>query len=164
MTLARWLMDPQRAIPKLLVAGGWLFAAGSLVPLLWLIWLSGGGLLRGGCVFDTVVGGEHITMPLLSYSGWPGFVLLWGQVLVVCGAFVLTGSPRRVPPCWQRIGHVVLVAWSVLWTLGTWRLALVDPAFRVHALIMAALCACTVYRAWRHWTPTSNRRLKTRFE
>jgi hypothetical protein len=49
----------------------------------------------------------------------------------------------------------VLLARSVLWTLGTGRLALVDRVFRVHTLIMAGLCACTVYRAWRYWTPTS---------
>jgi hypothetical protein len=161
MMRARRLLDPQRVIPKLLLAGGWLFAAGSLVPLLWLIWLSGGGLLRAGFVFDTLAGGEHVTMPLLSYSGWPGFVLLWGEALVICGAILLTAFPRRVPLGGQRIGHVVLVAWSMLWTLGTGRLALADPVFRVHALIMAGLCVCTVYRAWRHWTPTSGTAILT---
>jgi hypothetical protein len=89
-------------------------------------------------------------MPLLSYSGVPGFLLLWSQVLLVSAAILLTAFPRYVPQRWSRVGHALLIGWNALWMLGAWRLALVEPYFLLQATFMTVLGCCTVYRAWRN--------------
>jgi len=152
MMRARWLFDPQRDLHTLALGGAWMFALGSLVPLLWLLGAGGDGY-----VFHTVVGGKTVSIPLLAYSGWPGWLLLWAETLAISGATILTAAPRFVPLKWQRIGHGVLIGWSGIWALGAWRLGLVDFGFwTFQALFLSGLCACTVYRAARHWTPRAS--------
>lgn len=148
--LIRSLFDGKSDLEKLATGGAWLFAIGSLLPLLWLI--SDGG--AEGAVFRTSVGDHSRTIPLLSYSGGIGMLLIWTEILAVAGAFILTAAPR-VPVKLARIGHGVLIAWSLLWTLGTWRLAAFAPGFwTLQAVFLSALCGCTIWRAWRIWTPT----------
>lgn len=145
----RNLVDFKDDLPKLAVGGAWLFAIGSLFPLLWLI--NDGA--ADGHVFGTTVGSTTYTIPLLAYSGGIGMLLIWAEILAVAGAFILTAAPR-VPLKLARIGHGVLIAWSALWTLGTWRLSVIDPGFwTAQALFLSVLGACTVWRAWKNWTP-----------
>jgi hypothetical protein len=147
---ARNLVSVKGDLPKLAIGGAWLFAVGSLFPLLWL--LTEGG---NGAVFQTHTARGAHAIPLLHYSGVLGAMLIWAELLAVSGAFLLTVAPR-VPGKFARIGHVVLLGWSALWTLGTWRLATLDPGFwTVQALFLSALSGCTVYRAWRNWNPHS---------
>lgn len=146
---ARWLFDVQGDLPRLALGGAWLFATGSLFPLLWLIGAGGNGY-----VFHSGAGGHEHSVPLLAYSGWPGFLLLWAELLAVSGAIILTAAPRFVPLKWQRIGHGVLIGWNALWALGAWRLGVVDPGFwTFQAMFLTVLGACTLYRAKRNWTP-----------
>jgi hypothetical protein len=148
--IIRSLFDGKSDLEKLATGGAWLFAIGSLFPLLWLI--SDGGAY--GAVFRTTVGDHARTIPLLSYSGGIGMLLIWTEILAVAGSFILTAAPR-VPMKLARVGHGVLVAWSLLWTLGTWRLATYSPGFwTFQALFLSVLCGCTIWRAWRNWAPT----------
>jgi len=146
---ARWLFDAQGDLPRIALGGAWLFALGSLIPLLWLI--AGGG---NGSVFHGAAS-ERVT-PLLTYAGWPGWLLLWAELLAVSGAIMLTAAPRLAPLKWQRIGHGVLLGWNALWALGAWRLGLLEPGFwTFQALFLSALGACTAYRAARNWKPAA---------
>ena len=108
------LFDGKSDVAKLATGGAWLFAIASLFPLFWLI--SDGG--ADGAVVRTIVDGAAYTIPLLTYSGGIGMLLIWAEILAIAGAFILTAAPR-VPLKLARIGHVVLLAWSALWTLGT---------------------------------------------
>lgn len=147
----RNLVDLKGDLPRLATGGAWLFAIGSLFPLLWLI--NDGA--ADGHVFGTTLAGHTYTIPLLTYSGGIGMLLIWAEILAIAGAFILTAAPR-VPLKLARIGHGVLIAWSALWTLGTWRLSVIDPGFwTVQALFLSVLGACTVWRAWKNWTPAS---------
>lgn len=149
IAMIRNLSDGRSDAARLATGGAWLFAIGSLIPLLWL--MSDGG--ADGAVFRTSVGAREYSIPLLTYSGGVGMLLIWAEILAVAGAFMLTAAPR-VPPKLARIGHGVLVAWSLLWTLGTWRLAAITPGFwTFQSLFLTALCGCTVWRAWRNWKP-----------
>jgi hypothetical protein len=147
--MIRSVFDGKNDLAKLATGGAWLFAIGSLFPLVWL--MSDGG--ANGAVFKTSAGGNEYTIPLLTYSGGIGMLLIWGEILAVAGAFILTAAPR-VPRKLARIGHGVLIAWSVLWMLGTWRLATVHPGFwTFQGVFLTALCGCTVWRAWCNWSP-----------
>jgi hypothetical protein len=107
-------------------------------------------------VFATGTTDGRYSIPLLTYAGWSGMLLIWSQVLAISGAILLTAFPRFVPLKWQRIGHGVLVGWSALWTLGAWSLVVSNPGpWMLQALVLTALSACTVYRAWRGWSPIS---------
>ena len=148
----RNLVDLKGDLPKLAIGGAWLFALGSLFPLLWLV---NDGAAEGGKVFATTVGRHEYTIPLLTYRGGIGMLLIWAEILAVAGAFILTAAPR-VPLKLSRIGHGVLIAWSALWSLGTWRLSVIDPGFwTLQALFLSALGACTLWRAWKNWTPAA---------
>lgn len=151
IAMIRSLSDGRSDAARLATGGAWLFALGSLIPLLLL--MSDGG--ADGAVFRTTIGDRAYSIPLLNYSGGVGMLLIWAELLAVAGAFILTAAPR-VPIKLARIGHGVLVAWSLLWTLGTWRLAAITPGFwTFQALFLSALCGCTVWRAWCNWMPTT---------
>lgn len=154
MAKIRALSDGRGDLAKLATGGAWLFAIASLFPLVWL--LREGG---DGAVFATQVAGERYTIPLLNYGGAAGMLLLCAELLAIAGAFLLTVAPR-VPRKLVRVGHGVLIAWSLVWTLGTWRLATVDPGFwTLQALFLTALCGCTVWRAVRNgnaWRPNAS--------
>lgn len=150
---AATLFDVRSDLRKLAIGGAWLFAVGSLFPLAWLIWFSNGGFLAVGHVFSTHINGQDVTMPLLSYSGLAGFLLIWSQVLLVSAAILLAAFPRYVPLRWRRLGHAMLAGWNTLWVIGAWKLAWVDPSFLMQSLFLTALLACTMYRAFVSWTP-----------
>ncbi len=150
--LIRSVFDGKRDVAKLVTGGAWLFALGSLFPLFWIV--ADGG--ADGAVFRANVEGGTFTVPLLTYSGGVGLLLIWAEIFAITGAFILAAAPR-VPLKLARIGHGVLIAWSLLWTLGTWRLALVGPGFwTFQALFLSVLCGCTLWRAWVNWRPTTS--------
>lgn len=143
------LSDGKSDLARLATGGAWLFAVGSLMPLFWL--MSDGA--ADGAVFQSVVGDHSRTIPLLTYHGGVGMLLIWAEIFAVAGAFILTAAPR-VPLKLARIGHGVLIAWSLLWTLGAWRLAAFSPGFwTLQSLFLTSLCGCTAWRAFRNWTP-----------
>lgn len=145
----RSLFDGKSDLTRLATGGAWLFAIGSLLPLFWLI--SDGG--ADGAVFAAHVGDRSYSIPLLTYSGGIGMLLIWAEILAVAGAFILSAAPG-VPIKLSRIGHGVLIAWSLLWTLGTWRLSFFSPGFwTFQALFLTVLCGCTLWRAWINWRP-----------
>lgn len=137
-------------LPTLLRGGAWLFAAGSLVPLLWLA--SEGGIGSGGASVFRASGprGDH-SVWLLNYHGWLGTALLWSELIVIAAAIAATGW-KIVPLRWRRVGHGVLIGWNALWMLGVLRLGFINPGlWTIQGLFIAALMACTIDRARRGW-------------
>src|SRR5688572_27103357 len=86
----RNLVDLKGDLPRLATGGAWLFAIGSLFPLLWLI--NDGA--ADGHVFGTTLAGHTYTIPLLTYSGGIGMLLIWAEILAIAGAFILAAAPR----------------------------------------------------------------------
>lgn len=137
---------------KLAIGGAWLFAVCSLVPLLWLGLEPNTGSSR---VFGAEVNGVVHTAWGLAYTGIPGTILLWIELLLVSAAIGATAAPAKfVPTRWRRAGHGVLVGWAALWSAGLVHLAGVNPGFfAVQTLFVTALLGCTLYRAWLDWSP-----------
>src|SRR5262245_37081357 len=108
---------------KLALGGAWLFAVGTLIPLLWLAVQSDVGVSR---VFGTSVNGQDHGVWGLTYSGISGGLLLWVEILAVMAANALSVLPNdRL----RRIGHGFFIFWSGWWALGTMYLATIDPGF-----------------------------------
>jgi hypothetical protein len=141
--------DWKTDLRKLSTGGAWLFIGGSVFALLWLIF-SGGGW--SGRVLGASIHGQDYSAPLLAYSGFFGVVWIWTQLLTVLTATGLSVMPWAKP---RRIGHALLIGWSGLWTLGSLRLAAVDPVsfWPIQSIIMAAFTGCSIHRAWRGWFP-----------
>jgi hypothetical protein len=137
--------------------GAWLFAVGSLIPLLWLIAEAGGDWSGTSRVFGASVNGQQHGAWGLSYSGTAGMLLIFTQLLVTIAAIVLSvipGDGRRQRL--RRIGLGWLALWSAWWTLGLIQLSLIAPGFfTIQALFVGLLCACSIHRAMKNWSPPS---------
>ncbi len=123
-----------------LIGGAWLFIFASLVQVVAAMCSSGSAL--GSMLIYSPAG--------LTYSGALG--VMWGllQVAIVGGAAVAT---LRASARWRRIGHGVLLAWALLWTLDLYGFAGVTAAVQefARAAMMTAMLGCTGYRAVRGW-------------
>jgi len=134
-------LNPGWTLRQWALGGAWFFALASLFPLLWVASEGSAGRVFG--VTDSA--GVDRGILLLNYSGFLGATLLWAEIIALIGAIVFTVLPIRRA---RKIGHGYLIAWSAWWTLGTAYLAAYSPvAFGIQSLLLAALFACTVYRA-----------------
>jgi hypothetical protein len=144
--IQNWNRMP-RDIHRTVIGGAWLFALGSLIPLLWLAESYGnGGVAR---VFGHNSNGVDHGVWGLTYSGIAGGLLLWLQIIAVIAAniFTLLRSNRL-----RRIGHGAIIAWAAWWMMGAMYLATIDPLFwTVQSVFQTVLLGCVAYRAARSW-------------
>lgn len=151
----------RRKLPSFAIGGAWLFALGSLIPLLMLIFSGGAGEEDTTARLVSAQSNGQVHSALgLAYAGISGAFLIGFELLVILAATAITGLPDRWRPIrsWSgwpnlhRIGHAVLIGWAALWTLGFMRLAVIEPGLlTVRAIFMAMLMGCTLYRALRQW-------------
>lgn len=144
-------LDPGTSPRVWLHAGAWLFIAASLLALGWIA--AAGG---EGHVFGAHAGGVTHTAWGLTYHGTAGSILLWTQIILVTLAVLGTLLPIRKA---RRLGHMVLIVWAGMWTIGAWKLALVQPfSWGITAGVVTVLFGCTLSRAFigRRATPRWN--------
>jgi hypothetical protein len=134
-------LNPGWTLRQWALGGAWFFALASLFPLFWVASEGSAGRVFGA---TDAAGVDHGIL-LLNYSGFLGATLLWAEIIALIAAIVFTVLPLRRA---KKVGHGYLIAWSAWWTLGTAYLAAYSPlAFGIQSLLLAALFACTVYRA-----------------
>ncbi len=127
--------------------GAWIFAVGSLVPLLvFIAWPA------DHATFASTTVAERTYHALgLTYAGSIGRLWLWSQAIIVSWAIVCSLLP---PDRLRRIGLVILVVWSGLWLGNAIWLPMLDGAW-ILTLILGALLGtlflCTLIRAARGW-------------
>ncbi len=129
--------------------GAWVFAVGSLVPL--VIFIAMGWPADHVTMASTTVDERTYNAFGLTYAGSIGTLWLWSQVVIVSSAIVCSVLPAdRL----RRIGLVILVVWSGLWLGNAIWLPMLDRAW-ILALILGALLStlflCTLVRAARGW-------------
>lgn len=160
LTVARpWLAS----VPRYALMGAWFFAIASAFPLLWLVF-EGQGNGTDSRVFSTTVNEVTHSIWGLTYSGIPGMILLWLELIALVAATVMTILPGSVSLVGQhivtrmrRIGHGYLTGWAALWMVGTIYLAAIDPGFwTLQAIFLTILFGCTLYRAIHEW-PTKSK-------
>jgi hypothetical protein len=148
--------------PRYALVGAWFFAIVSAIPLIWLM-IEGHGGDGSSRVFGATVNGVVHTVWGLTYAGFFGSLLLWLEFFALIAATLMAALPANFkftgPELTGRMRHIglgYLTGWAGLWMLGTMYLAAVDPGFWiVQALFIAALFACTVYRALHEWSSAS---------
>lgn len=148
-------------LPRYAIGGAWFFAIASMIPLLWLM-IEGQTEGEPSRVFGaTADDGVLHTVWGLTYSGALGAILLWLEFFALIAAVVMSALPGRMSVFgpelalrMRRIAHGYLAGWAGLWMLGAMHLAQFDPAFwTLQSIFLTAMFACTVYRAWREWSP-----------
>jgi len=124
------------------LAGAWFFIGASLMPLVWAAVVEPADSVR---ILGTSVDGRQHAVWGLAYEGATGRALLWFELLAVGAAALATLLPIRR---FRRLGHLTLIGWAGLWTIGAWGLATVSPGeWGPGALLLSALLGCTIFRA-----------------
>lgn len=102
---------------RLAGAGGTAYLVLSLLPLCFLL-IAGGGwpTERSTVISTTLYDGREYDGFGLTYEGLGGGLLLWGELLLVVAALVLSCRGGRL----ARIAHVGSVAWAVLLAGNFW--------------------------------------------
>ncbi len=117
-------MDPsaphchaRRTLAGIVRAGGVLYAALSVLPLVFLVAAGGGWAGERATVISTTKhDGRVYDGFALAYEGLAGGVLLWGELLIVLGALALSFARGRL-----ALGaHGVLAAWALLLAANVW--------------------------------------------
>ena len=104
-------------LARLSRAGGTAYVVLSLAPLCFLIATGGGWPAERSTVISiTVDGGREYDGFGLTSEGHAGGLWLWGELLLVLAALVLSRRGGRP----ARIADVALVAWSVLLAANFW--------------------------------------------
>ena len=105
-------------------------------------------------VMDSGNGTNDTTAWGLTYVGWSGAAIALAEVIAVVWALAASRS-RKIH--WRVAGHLALILWAGLWTLGafhvfsdgTFSLIYVLPVFLACTLLRAALDPVT-RRGWGH--------------
>lgn len=138
------------------LAGAWVFAIGSLVTLIFIVWARWPGTDSVSHIMGVTVDGKTVAGLGFRYSGIPGTVLAIGEALCVAAAIVMSILPgkNRI----RRIGHVMLVAWSGLWLVNGVNAARLDGGILWMLLValLVLLFVCTLFRAARGWRLTAS--------
>lgn len=141
---------PRRFASDVAHTGAWIFIAFSLSCLAWAVFSGPGGIDGPVAIFESTVamnGGELTQRPWgLAYDGLAGTGLALAQGVLVAAAAIFSLRRRWLP---RAGGHVLLVGWATLWTLGLIGLAAFDrgPESLLQAAAMFGFLGCTVYRA-----------------
>ncbi len=106
-----------RWIARFASAGGTAYLVLSLVPLGFLLASGRGWPTERSAVISISRGdGREYDGFGLTYEGLGGGILLWGELLLVIAALILTWRERRL----ARIAHLGLVLWALLLAANFW--------------------------------------------
>lgn len=143
-----------KAVGRAATGAAWFFALGTLGGLLYFIsqgWPGTGTTT----VASTTVGEVTYNAIGLTYTGTPGTVLLWFEMITLGAAIVASVLPVTAV---RRTGHALLVLWSALWLgNGTWLTSYGGPWWLWVGWVgtLGLFFACTVWRAARGWRSSS---------
>jgi hypothetical protein len=107
---------PWSRLERLAVAGGTVYLVLSLLPLSFLLAAGGGWPTERSTVISITRNGREYDGFGLTYEGLAGGLLLWGELLLVASAVVLSRRGGR----FARTAHAGLIAWALLLAANFW--------------------------------------------